>query len=104
MAVVTTTVVTVKPGRFEEYVEKMARPSKAITERNGGRNVRLLAGVVAGEATGALVITNEADDFAAAGATIDKSLADPDTQTRMSLGDDNPIASYQVSQWIEIPL
>jgi hypothetical protein len=104
MTVVTTTVVTVKPGRFEEYVEKMARQSKAIVEKYGGRNVRLLAGLVAGEATGTLVISSEADDFAAAGAVIEKNLSDPDTQRRMSLEDDSPIASYQISQWIEIPL
>jgi hypothetical protein len=104
MTVETTTVVTLKPGRFEDYIQKMARPSKAIVEKYGGRNVRLLAGLVGGEATGTLVISTEADGFAAAGAVMDKNLSDPDTQKRMALGEDSPIASYQVSQWIEIPL
>jgi hypothetical protein len=104
MSVVTATTVQVKPGRFQDYIEKMARPSKAIVEKCGGRNVRLLAGLVGGEVTGTLVISTEADDFAAAGAVMDKNLSDPDTQKRMALGNDSPIASYQVSQWIEIPL
>jgi hypothetical protein len=101
---VVTTIIEVKPDRFQDYIEKMARPSKALVEKYGGKNVRLLAGLVAGEATGTLVIINEADDFAAAGAVMDKNLSDPDTQKRMALGGDNPIASCQISQWIEIPL
>jgi hypothetical protein len=35
---------------------------------------------------------------------MDKSMADPQIQKFMSLGDDSPIASFQISQWIEIPL
>jgi hypothetical protein len=104
MTVVTTAVTTLKPGRFEDYVEKVARPAKAVDEKIGIKNVRLLAGLVAGEATGTLVWVQEADDFAAAGAQTDRAMADPVIQKLMALGNDSPIAGYQISQWIEIPL
>jgi hypothetical protein len=53
------------------------RTCKAIVERHGARNVRLLSAVVAGEATGTMAFVIEADDFAHIGAITDKFMADP---------------------------
>ena len=103
MAVVTVSTLTVKPDRFEEYLD-LARKAKAIEEKCGGKNVRLLAALVAGEATGSLVFIYEADDFAANGAVGDKFFADPEAVAMMSTGTASPVASYQVTQWVDVPL
>jgi hypothetical protein len=104
VAVVTASVVALKPGRFQDYVDEVARPAKAASEKAGVKNHRLLAGLVAGEQTGMVVISTEADDFASAGAASDKAFADPVIRKAMSLGDDSPMAGYQISQWVEVPL
>jgi len=67
MAVVSVTTATVKPDRFEDELEEV-RKVKAIFEKCGAQNIRLLAALVAGEQTGSLAFTYEADDFAAWGA------------------------------------
>jgi hypothetical protein len=103
MAVVTSAIITVKPDRFEEYLE-VARRAKAIVEKAGGKNVRLLAGLVAGQATGTLVFIDEADNFAAAGAVMDKTLADPEIQKMLSTGTDSPMANFQTSMFVDVPL
>jgi hypothetical protein len=76
MAVVSLTTFTAKPDRFEDAVADV-RKVKAIFEKLGARNVRLLAALVAGEATGILAFTFEANDFASQGALQDKFYADP---------------------------
>jgi hypothetical protein len=103
MAVVTVATVTVKPDQFEEFVEN-ARKGKAINEKHGAKNVRLLAGLVAGEATGSFAYILEADDFAAFGAVLDKILADPEMRPIMSTGSTSPTASYQTTLWVDVPL
>ena len=103
MAVLSVTTLTVKPDRMGDFVEQ-ARKAKAILEKHGGRNCRLISGVVAGEATGAFVFTVEADDFAGMGAVQDKVMTDPDAAAIMTLGTANPAAGYQISYWVDIPL
>jgi hypothetical protein len=96
MAVVQVSTLTPKPDRFEDWLE-LARKSKPIWERAGGKNVRVLAGLVAGEATGSFVWIVEADDFAAHGAVLDKFFADAGGQevvSSLSAGD-SPIPKYQ---------
>ena len=102
MGVATT---TVKPDGYEAYVE-VARKSKAIIERCGGKNIRLLAALVAGEATGSLVFIFEADDLAAYGAVGDKFVADPAGQALAASANTSgsPIASQQQTAWVDIPL
>ena len=103
MAVVTTTTVQVKPDRFEEWLEVM-RKVIPIIEKAGGKNVRVLAGVVAGQQTGTIVVTQESDDFAAAGAGMDQSFADPEILKALALGEGNPIAGWQTSFYVDVPL
>jgi hypothetical protein len=103
MAVVTVAPTTIKPDRYEDYLE-VVRKAKAVVEKNGGKNVRVLAGMVAGEATGSFVFISEADDFAAAGAQLDKNLADPTMVALMSTGPASPLARFQVSMWVDVPL
>ena len=103
MAVVSVTTETVKPDRLEDYLD-LSRKAKALVEKHGGRNCRLLVALVAGEQTGTFAFISEADDFAASGAVLDKFMVDPEGGAMMMLGDANPIASFQVTTWVDVPL
>ena len=105
MAVVYVGTSSVKPDRYEDFVE-LNRKTKAVVEKHGGKNVRLLAALVAGEATGSFVLTIEADDFSAIGAATDKIFADPEFQALFaSLGTSaSPISgTTQGSYWVDVP-
>ena len=106
MAVVGVTTLQVKPDRMEHYIEQVARKAKPLMEKYGGKNVRLLTAVVAGEATGTVAYIVEGDDFAAAGAVTDKLMTEPEGMALMSSASagDGPIASYQTTFWVDIPL
>jgi hypothetical protein len=103
MAVLTASQTTIKPDRYEDYLD-VCRKAKTLTEKHGAKNVRLLAALVAGEATGSFIFVSEADDFAAAGAVLDKALSDPEMRTLLSTGTASPYAGYQISQWVDVPL
>jgi hypothetical protein len=103
MAVVTTTIVEVKPDRFQEWLDVM-RKVKPIMEKAGAKNTRVLVGLVAGQQTGTVVVSQESDDFAAAGAMFDQVFADPEIQKALALGEGNPMTAWQTSQFIDVPL
>jgi hypothetical protein len=105
MAVVLASTVTVKPDRFEEFLE-LNRKSKPLLEKAGAKNFRVLAGLVAGEATGSFVVTFEADDFAAWGSMMGNFLGDPEGQAFMSSLSTgaSPIPGYQSAIWVDVPL
>ena len=106
MAVVSVTTATVKPDRIEDFLEDM-RKVKAITVRCGGKNVRVLTAVIAGEATGVVAFITEGDDFAASGAVTDKFFADPEALALMSSmsGMAGTLAgAYQTAMWTDLPL
>jgi hypothetical protein len=106
MAVVTVSTFTVKPDRFEDQLEE-ARKFKAVFERSGGKNIRFLAAMVAGEATGSLTFIVESDDFAGNGAVMDKLLADPEGQALMAAAATSAsptVPGYQTTVWVDVPL
>jgi hypothetical protein len=105
MAVVSVTTLTVKPDRYEDFLAD-TRKSKALLEKSGARNVRLLAALTAGEATGSLALTFEVDDFAAQGAVLDKFLADPEGLALISATNTTagPTVGFQSSVWVDVPL
>jgi hypothetical protein len=103
MAVVTTTILQVKPDRWEEWLD-MTRKIKPMMEKAGAKNVRVLVGLVAGQQTGTVVYIQEADDFASAGALLDQAYADQEIQKILALGEGSPIAGWQTSQFIDVPL
>ena len=70
MAVMSVTVIQVKPGRFEDYLA-MTKRSDALLAECGAKNLRLIVGLAAGEASGAMVSTWEADDFTEYGKVTD---------------------------------
>ena len=83
---------TVKPDRFEDYLD-LAAKAKVIVEKCGGKNVRLLTALVAGEATGSFAFIEEADDFAALGAAFDKFMADPEGSAQCRRSTPLPVQS-----------
>jgi hypothetical protein len=106
MAVVSVTTLTVKPDRFEDYLED-TRKVKALVEKHGSKNVRLLAALVGGEQTGSLALISETDDFAAFGAVMDKLLADPEGQALLASTNTSasPLAAgFQGTLWVDVPL
>jgi len=105
MTVVSVTTLTVKPDRYEDFLA-MNRKSKAILEKHGAKNVRLMAAMQAGEASGSLVLTAEYDDFAAAGQALDKFLGDAEGMALLmeSSSTSGPTAAWQASTWVEVPL
>jgi hypothetical protein len=102
MAVVTVATFTIKPDRMEDYLEN-TRKAKAIFEKFGARNCRLLSAVVAGEATGSLAFIAESDDFAAQSALRENAMADPEMPRTVNTSA-GPIASAHVAIWVDIPL
>jgi hypothetical protein len=105
MAVLTATILSYRPDRWEDFLGDM-RKAKAILEKSGARNVRLLAAVTAGEASGSMVSTFEVDDFAAQGAVMDKFLADPEGSAlfQQITTTGGATTAFQASIWVDVPL
>jgi hypothetical protein len=103
MAVAVVTTFTAKPDRYQDFLVDLGK-AKAIIEKSGAKDVRVLAGVVAGEATGAVVLTFQCDDFAAYGRYADAVLADPEIARMMTPSAANPMAGFQSGLWVDMPL
>jgi hypothetical protein len=105
MAVVSVTTFSVRPDGYEDALADL-RKTKAVVERCGGKNVRLLAPLVAGAATGSMAFITEADDFGAIGAATDKILSDPEGQALMAKANTSTSAlgSVQGAYWVDVPL
>jgi hypothetical protein len=105
MGLVQVSTATIKPDRFNDYLD-FARHVKTVVERTGGKNVRLLSALVAGEVSGTVAFIVEADDFVAFGAAWQKFLADPEGMAAMSALNTaaGPVASNQTTLWLEVPL
>jgi hypothetical protein len=103
MAVTSVSTFTLKPDGYQAFLEQTGK-AKGILERCGARNFRLMGTLMAGEATGTLVVTYEADDHASFGAVMDKFLADPDGMALIMTTNsaDGPIAAFQGSLWSDI--
>jgi hypothetical protein len=85
MAVVNVTTMTVKPGGWTKMVED-SKKAKAILEKYGAKNVRLLVPISGAEPSGTAHSTFEADDLAALGKVLDSIFADPDMIALMTSG------------------
>jgi hypothetical protein len=105
MAVVSVTTFVVKPDGFEGILADI-RKGKTIMEKCGARNIRLLAAMVGGEATGSIVLSAEVDDFAGWGAYLDKFLADPEGLALFGSVNTSasPVAGFQSTIWVDVPL
>ncbi len=104
MTVLSVTTLTIRPGRYEDFLASTQK-SKSLLEKHGAKNVRLIVSM-SGQTSGSFVLTHEADDFTDAGRITDKFLADPEglAVTMESSSEDGPVVSWQPSTWVEIPL
>jgi hypothetical protein len=103
MAIVNVTNVTVKPGRYDDFL-KQQRVTEALLKNAGAQNVRLVAGLVAGEASGSVAVSFEADDFKAHGKVMDAFFAGGGAELMQSISaEDSPIASWQSALYIDVP-
>jgi hypothetical protein len=101
MAVVAASLMTVRPGAYEAFLEQHKKVKPAL-ERAGARNIRLMGTIGGpGDAGGALAVSFEFDDYASYGKFMDAVLADPETMAvLLAVGTDKgPIASFQQSVW-----
>jgi hypothetical protein len=98
MTVIAASTLTLRPGAYPAFLEQHGT-AKAMLERLGARNVRLM-GSIGGEAA-ALAVSMEFDDYASYGKFTDAMLADPDGIAMLtSTGtDENPLVSYQQTVW-----
>jgi len=101
MAVVGITSYRVNPDATEAHMQ-WSREVKAFLER-AGASVRLLAAVVAGEATGRMAFVTEAADFASIGSITDQFMTDPQIAAAMAKAT-SLYSEVSTTQWIEIPL
>ena len=97
------TVLMVKPGRYDDFL-KQQKEAEALLEKCGAKNLRLIVGLAAGEASGSIVTTYEADDFTAYGKIMDAFFAGGGTEVMEAIsGADSPIASWQSSTYVDVP-
>jgi hypothetical protein len=103
MAVISVTVLAVKPGRYDDFA-KQQKDAEALLEKCGAKNLRLMVGLTAGEASGSMVSTFEADDFEAHGKVLNAFFAGGGTEIMQAIsGADSPIASWQSSTYVDVP-
>ena len=51
-----------------------------------------------------MLFIGEADSLAAAGAALDRFMADPQGAPLTATGPESPVASYRLTMWADIPL
>jgi heme-degrading monooxygenase HmoA len=103
MAVMSVTIVTVKPGRYDDFLAMTARADQML-EKAGAKNIRLIVGLTAGEASGSMVTTWEAEDFTAYGRVTDKFFANGGAELMGEIGGaDSPILGWQGSTYVDVP-
>jgi hypothetical protein len=103
VAITSVTVLAVKPGRYDDFL-KQQNEAEALLEKCGAKNLRLMVGLTAGEASGSIVTTFEADDFTAHGKVMDAFFAGGGVEIMQAIsGEDSPIATWQSSTYVDVP-
>ena len=102
MAVTNVTVLTLKPGRYDDFLKFHTRIEE-LWAKAGAQNQRLMGAGAAGEASGSIVATWEAEDFEKFGQVMNSFFtsggSDLASETR---GADSPIATWQISIYQDI--
>jgi hypothetical protein len=101
MPVTNVTTLTVQPGGWDDMLENVKK-AKAILEKHGARNVRLMVPVSGGGPSGTAHTTFEADDLAAVGKVLDSIYADPEMVAVMMKGAES--SSWESSILVDLPL
>lgn len=102
MGVMSVTVMTIKPGRYADFLAG-TKDSDALLEKCGAKNLRLIAGLAAGEGSGTIVATWEAEDFEAFGKVSQAFFTSGGAEIMEGTSAaDSPIASWQNSTFVDI--
>jgi hypothetical protein len=102
MPVMSVTILQVKPGRYDDYLALTARADEML-EKAGAQNIRLVVGLTAGEASGSMVSTWEAEDFTAYGIVTDSFFGNGGGELMGELsGADSPILGWQSSTYVDV--
>ena len=102
MTVTNVTTITVQgTDGWNQMMENTAK-AKAILEKHGVKNFRLLVPVSGGSASGTVHNSFEVDDFATLGRVLDAIYTDPDMIALMTSAGDS--SSWVTSVLMEIPL
>jgi hypothetical protein len=103
VAITSVTVLAVKPGRYDDFL-KQQKDAEALLEKCGAKNLRLMVGLTAGEASGSIVTTFEADNFTAHGKVMDAFFAGGGVEIMQAIsGEDSPISTWQSSTYVDVP-
>jgi hypothetical protein len=105
MAVLSTTVIVVKPGRWHDFLTVMHR-SKHTLEKHGATSFRLVVGVAAGPESGTAVTMWEADDWVQYGQVAQGFFDDPEGVELLmaSRAPEGPTLSWHTSVFADVPL
>ncbi len=105
MAVLSTTVIDVKPGRWNDFLKLMGTTHRVLDEA-GAKNFRLISAIAAGPSSGTIVLIWEADDWEDYGRVSQRFFSDPagvDLLTR-STTPEGPTESWQNSVYVDVPI
>ena len=105
MAVLSTTVIRVKPGRWNDFL-KLMRTTNRVLNTAGAKSFRLLSAIAAGPASGTVVIVWEADDWEDYGRVSQRFFDDPAgiELLMQSTTPEGPTQSWQNSIYIDVPI
>jgi hypothetical protein len=105
MTVTSSTQSIVNPGRLQDAVALAGQAAKLL-ERHGASDVRLLAAIIAGEATGTLDLESEYPDVEGWGASSDSMVGDTELQQLMDVarGPNSPVHIVNQVLTSDIPL
>ena len=102
MAVLSVTAMTIKPGRWSDFLAGQPATDEILT-RAGAKNLRLIAAMSAGEASGSVVATWEADDWEAFGKVTNNFFNHGGAEVMEGVGAvDSPVASWQTSTYMDV--
>ena len=105
MSVLSSTVIRVKPGRWNDFLKLMRTTSHVLTS-SGAKRFRLVSGIAAGPASGTIVIVWEADDWEDYGQVSQRFFADPAgiDLLMQSTTPEGPTLSWENSVYIDVPI
>jgi hypothetical protein len=105
MAVLSTTMIVVKPGRWHDFLTVM-RTSKHMLETHGAKNFRLVVGIAAGEGSGTAISVWEAEDWEDYGRIAQQFFDDPAGIELLmaSRAPEGPTLTWQNSVYVDVPL
>ena len=105
MAVLSTTVIRVKPGRWNDFL-KLMRTTNGVLTTAGAKSFRLVSAIAAGPVSGTVVFVWEADDWEDYGRVSQRFFDDPAGIELLmrSTTPEGPTQSWANSVYVDLPI